>query len=1049
METFVRTILAWRVVTILLILMASAFLLAQVKSLKIIMDSNDFLPQSHPYVVTTNKVEQLFGSRYVSIIAITPTSGDIFQPAIIEKVRHITEGVVKTPRVIKTHVLSLTARKAKDIQGAGMEVEARPFIGSNPPSQIQLDALREALLRNPVYQNTIVARDFKTTAVLVEYRNGAGGMRAIMDSLEPIVARERDASVNIAIGGLPVLLAQLERLSQRMAILFPLAVLLVGLIHFEAFRTLQGLFLPLVTALLATFWAVGVMGLAHVPMDAFNATTPILILAIAAGHAVQLLKRYYEDYERLSLRGSLTPRQLSNEAIVVSLVRVGPVMLTAGLAAAAGFFSLVIFDVSSVRTFGIFTGIGILSSLVVELTFIPAVRSLLPPPKGERIGQGKAIWTRITNTIASWVTGPKGGLVFGASALIVAVAVVGGARVIVDTSTKGFFSQELSFMRDDDLLNQRLGGTNTIYVLVEGDREDRIEDPVVMKGIASLQEWLQSQPNIGKTTSIADFVKRMNQAMHGEDPQFHSIPDSRELNSQYLLLYSMSGDPSDFENYINGRHSAANIYVFSKVDSSATIEDLIERMNLEIAKIMPSDVHVSVGGGVPASAALNQIMVHSKILNIVQIAGAVFVISALVFRSAVAGALVLLPLALTVVVNFGVMGWLGMRLNIPNAISLAMGIGIGADYAIYLIYRLREEISAGKELTEAIRTTLNTAGQACLFVASAVALGYGVLWFSPGFYIHTWLATLVFCSMMTSVLAALTLIPLVVFKFRPAFIFHRARSNLGIPASRVGMWFVVIMVAAALMAGRAHAQVLTADEIMKRNFVASRVQDSTSSATWTLVDRNGQERVRKTTGPTKLKPNGIDNMRLIRFNSPADVKGTVTVLIENSSGDDNIMVYLPALKQVRRLSANSRRDSFVGSDYSYGDLLGHRPQEWTNRLVGESAVDGIRVWIVESMAKSDAVRSQSGYAKRVNWIAKDSFISIKGEVYDEQSELLKLYHAQDIRLVDAAHQKYVPMKLDAQNVQTGHRTVIQISDYKANQNVSDALFTARYMEREQ
>jgi len=130
-------------------------------------------------------------------------------------------------------------------------------------------------------------------------------------------------------------------------------------------------------------------------------------------------------------------------------------------------------------------------------------------------------------------------------------------------------------------------------------------------------------------------------------------------------------------------------------------------------------------------------------------------------------------------------------------------------------------------------------------------------------------------------------------------------------------------------------------------------------------------------------------------------------------------------------------------------LLGHRPQEWTNRLIGESAVDGIPVWIVQSMANSDAVRGQSGYAKRVNWIAKDSFISIKAEVYDEQGELLKVYHAQDIRLVDAAHRKYVPMKLEAQNVQTGHRTLIQISDYKANQNVSNASFTARYMEREQ
>src|SRR5260370_18857189 len=105
-------------------------------------------------------------------------------------------------------------------------------------------------------------------------------------------------------------------------------------------------------------------------MGAFNAPIPILILAIAAGHAVQLLKRYYEDYERLSLRGSLTPRQASNEAIVVSIVRVGPVMLTAGLAAASGFFSLVLLDVCSVRTFGIFTVIAFLSSLAEELTFI-------------------------------------------------------------------------------------------------------------------------------------------------------------------------------------------------------------------------------------------------------------------------------------------------------------------------------------------------------------------------------------------------------------------------------------------------------------------------------------------------------------------------------------------------------------------------------------------------------------------------------------------------------------------------------------------------------
>jgi len=687
--------------------------------------------------------------------------------------------------------------------------------------------------------------------------------------------------------------------------------------------------------------------------------------------------------------------------------------------------------------------------LMVELTFIPAVRSLLPPPKIAGRAQRKAIWTRITNALATWTTGPRSRWVAAVSGLVVAIALIGGSRVVVDASTKSYFAPDLGVMRDDDFLNRRLGGTNTIYVLVDGGKEDRIEDPAVMQGIASLQEWLQSQPDIGKTISIADFVKRMNQAMHGDDPKFYAIPQSRELNAQYLLLYSMSGNPTDFENYINGNHSAANIHVFSKADNSARAVKMIERMRLEIAEVMPPDIQVSVGGSVPAGAALNEIMVHSKILNIVQIGSVVFVISALVFRSLLAGALVLLPLALTVLVNFGVMGWSGMRLNIPNAISLVMGIGIGADYAIYMIYRLREELASGRELAEAIRVTLNTAGQACLFVASAVALGYGVLWLSRGFYIHTWLATLIFFSMLTSVLAALTLIPLVVFKLRPAFIFRGNRSSVGVPASQVGACLIAVLIGAAWMPGGADAQGLTADEIMERNFVAGRVQDSTASASWTLIDRNANERVRKTTGPTKLKPNGIDNMRMIRFNSPADVKGTVTVLIENASSEDNILVYLPALKQVRRLSANSRRDSFVGTDFSYGDLFGYRPQEWTNRVVREDAVDGKPVWVVESVPKNDKVRGESGYSKRVNWIAKDSFVSVKGEVYDEQNELSKVYHAQDVRLVDAARQKYVPMKMEAQNVQTNHRTIIEVSDYKANQNVSDAYFTARYMEREQ
>src|SRR5581483_9222654 len=275
--------------------------------------------------------------------------------------------------------------------------------------------------------------------------------------------KERDDSVEISMGGWPVYGAQLERFSQRMAFLFPIAVLITGLIHYEAFRTIQGLVLPLVTALLAVIWGVGVMGASGIPMDAFNASTPILILAVAAGHAVQILKRYYEEYHRLSLKSKLTPHEANEAAVVESVSRIGAVMLPAGLVAALGFFSLFVFKLTVIRTFGIFTGIGILSALVLEMTFIPALRFLLPPPKKreQRREQEKRI--------------------FAAFALLVVVWTMGAFRVTVDNSNKSYFFKSLPFQEEDRRLNAQLGGTNTLYLLVEGKKEDSLKEPKVLK----------------------------------------------------------------------------------------------------------------------------------------------------------------------------------------------------------------------------------------------------------------------------------------------------------------------------------------------------------------------------------------------------------------------------------------------------------------------------------------------------------------------------------------------------------------------------------------
>src|SRR5947207_3095305 len=249
------------------------------------------------------------------------------------------------------------------------------------------------------------------------------GFQGIVGKVKPIVERARDASVEVTMGGRPVFLAELERYSERAQLLFPLAIVVVGLIHYEAFRTLQGLILPLVTALLAVIWGLGAMGLFKTPMDAFNVTTPILIFAVAAGHAVQILKRYYEEYHRLARSGTMPASAASRQAVVESLTRVGPVMLAAGIVAGLGFLSLVVFEVATIRTFGVFTALGIFSALILELTFIPALRSLLPPV-GQREGQRESerrVWDRITETIVSWVLGRGRRRIYAGVAVLIGI----------------------------------------------------------------------------------------------------------------------------------------------------------------------------------------------------------------------------------------------------------------------------------------------------------------------------------------------------------------------------------------------------------------------------------------------------------------------------------------------------------------------------------------------------------------------------------------------------------------------------------------------------
>ncbi len=1057
MRRYAEFVVARRWLVLGLSILVTVVLGFQLRNLNVIVDADELLPHDHPFVEVTERVQAIFGNRYTVVVGITAKTGDVFTPTILGKVLDVTNAFAAMPGVTPGNLQSLAAPRAKDIGGNSEGLIVSRLLDAVPADRTAALRIKDRLAANPQYRDVLVSRDGRTAAIYVEFKKDPKGFGEIVRKVKAVIDPVRDDSVSVAVSGQPIFLGKLETYSKRMAWLLPIAILFIALIHLEAFRTVQGLILPLVTAILALVWSLGIMTLAGVHLDPFNNVTPILILAVAAGHAVQMLKRYYEAFDSIGA-SSVDAKAASRAAVVESIVRVGPVMVAACTIAALSFMSLVVFDIQAIRTFGIFCGLGIIAIAMVELSFTPALRAILPAPRLREVTAEATftMWDRVAAFFARQVTSTAGRTrIFAVSTVVYVVFLAAASQVTVNNSLRSFFADSIPERQDDAALNAAMAGTNTFYVLVEGKTDDAIKSPAVLRAMEKTQAFLARQPEIGHTLSLVDMLKAINGGMNGGHASAHVLPDDPALISQYLLLYSMSGEPGDFDGLVDYPYRTAIIQAFVKTDSSAFVSRIDADIAPVIAANFPDTVRVRLGGSVTTPTAMNEVMIAGKVKNILQILVVVFVVAAIMFRSPRLAALILVPLLATTFAVLGTMGLLGIPLQIATATMAALAIGIGADYAIYLTWRLREELRAQANEADAIAAAFASAGKAVMFVATAVSGGYAVLMASVGFNVHIWLGLLTMVSMVVAALSTLTLYAALLLNIRPKVIFAPSKRISGERAEALGQQVTTAMavvlalgvVAALTLPAPAMAQAASAETLMADSLKVTKALKSVSQGRFVLTNAAGQARIRQTSSVSELKPDGASNKRMVRFTAPADVAGTAVLTIENAEGDDDIWVYLPALKKVRRLPASGRKDSFVGTDFTYGDVLGHPVDEWTHKLIRNEVLDGVAAHVVESTARDAKIIANTGYSRRVTWLRAADNVPLKVEYYGAQGALAKVYTTADIRLVDAANRRFQPMRQTMRNVATGHNTVIDYSSFRTDAPVGADQFQPRALER--
>lgn len=244
------------------------------------------------------------------------------------------------------------------------------------------------------------------------------------------------------------------------------------------------------------------------------------------------------------------------------------------------------------------------------------------------------------------------------------------------------------------------------------------------------------------------------------------------------------------------------------------------------------------------------------------------------------------------------------------------------------------------------------------------------------------------------------------------------------------------------------AQELTARQIVDKGQKVSKISGIEAVSTMTIVDSKGRERVRQIAQVSKLYDNGDTEKRLIRFLAPADVKGTGLLTFDYEEKDDDMWLYMPALRKTRRIISTEKAKSFMGSEFSYADITPPSLDDFTFKKLADEEVNGVMCYVVEMIPKNEDIADENGFSKRIAYFSRDNFVIRKAQYYDFDGELLKELIVKEVKEIDPENHKFRPMHMVMTNVQNGRKSILKVDEIQQRDDIKDDYFTTRYLERE-
>ena len=720
-------------------------------------DLQALIPSDDPDVIRMEELEEEFGG--LDVILISYHSEDVFSRKGLEMIENLSYDLEGLPEI--DHIISLTNYESILSDDESMTVDK--FIQEFPSSQHESDSLAQCAIADPMLGRLLVSADREYTAIII-YPNPDTDEVTTVSAIQNLLIPYQKEKHDLRLGGMPVIRAQIsDDIGHDTSTFIPAGMLLIAVLLYFSFRSRRGVVLPLLVVLLSILGTLGLMAWLGLMLSVISSIMPIMLIAVASAYGIHIITRYFEDC-------AVLPDTADSKEIVTSVIEhmLRPLFL-AGLTTVIGFLSLLSHILPASREVGVLTAFGVALAFAISITFIPAVLVLTQKPSSDRQEKNTAnrLLSRILVRMGRLVFHHRT-VIFSAFAVITIIAAIGIPKVELDSNPLNYYGPDSDVRVINNIIEERFGGSTTMSVVVEGD----IKSPEVLNQIDQIQKFLEGREGVGYTLAITDFVKLMNQSMNGGDPAYYTIPDSRQLVSQYLLLYSWESSDGYLDSYVDYDYRTAQIVIRLNTMDVYYMVDLQEELNQFLNQNIRVDNKPKSEGYAVLLGNLMPMMVKGQIRSLVLSVILAALVTGLVFRSLSAALISAMPLAFAITGVFGLMGYLGIYLNTATSMLSSIMIGIGIDYTIHFLFRFRTEIRNGLGDEEAIVKTLSTTGQGIIINGFSVMMGFAVCMLStfiPIFFFG-WLISV---SIFMCLIAALTLLPLVLILTRPKFIFSR------------------------------------------------------------------------------------------------------------------------------------------------------------------------------------------------------------------------------------------------------------------------------------